>query len=183
VEFSFFYPMIKSISIPSPAGTTSWITSGVAQLEMNWLGRRRFAETSRRLVGNLNCTPLDFNFCPPTGSSQLSPTRLTEKFWRNIAYLRLIGDYRRLKPTVNKISSLAGLELTYYQKTQIPLKYSLTRCSLILGDNGGFDGHPDSVFPFWVFISGAKVSLHTGFIGVKIYEFFFSSGKTVRVKR
>jgi hypothetical protein len=26
------------------------------------------------------------------------------------AGLRLIGDYRRLKPTVNKVSSLAGLE-------------------------------------------------------------------------
>jgi hypothetical protein len=31
------------------------------------------------LVGNLNCTPLDFNFHPSTGASRLPPTDVSAK--------------------------------------------------------------------------------------------------------
>jgi hypothetical protein len=43
--------------------------------------------------------------------------------------LQLIGNHRRLKPTVNKVSSLAGLKtgITQLKDKKIPLIYYLTQ--------------------------------------------------------
>jgi hypothetical protein len=62
------------------------------------------------LVGNLNCTPLDFNFHPSTGASRLSPTqlikKLTKKFRRNVAYLLSFME--------NKLTGNISVEFSFF---------------------------------------------------------------------